>query len=153
MSLVACGGPGGGEPTPVNAVYELLRGCVGEGVTVTTGKAGVFLYAATADAAAVAEGMAREALARQGLAADVRLDRWDPSRQAWETPGDAAAAGLPPEQESNPGRKPLRTAGALIAAIIEGIASALKPGSATPALWRMVTLRLIRLPRASRRRS
>src|SRR5512146_3336320 len=91
--------------------------------------------------------MAREVLARQGLAADVRLDRWEPSRQARVPPGDTAAAGLPPEQEGDPGSRRLRTVGALIVAIIEGIGSALSPGQPRrssapgdyrPAGWRAI---------------
>jgi hypothetical protein len=121
---VAFGGPAGREPAAASAVCELLRGRVSEGVTVTAGKAGVFLYADAADAAADAEGVAREVLARQGLAADVRLDWWDPARQAWVSPGYEGAGGLPPEQEPDPGRKGLRTAGAVITAIIEGLGSA-----------------------------
>jgi hypothetical protein len=121
---VAFRGPAGGEPASARAVSELLRGRVGEGVAVTAGKAGVvFLYAAAADAAAGAEGVAREVLARKGLAADIRLDRWDPARQAWVPPGDEADGGLP-GQEPDPGRKGLRTAGAVIVAIVEGLGSA-----------------------------
>jgi len=79
------------------------------------------LYAATADAAAAAEGMAREVLAQQGLAADIRLEQWDQSRQAWLPAGDAAAVELPSGQERNPGRRRLRAAGAVIAAVLEGL--------------------------------
>ncbi|HEY0934409.1 MAG TPA: hypothetical protein VGD91_11770 [Trebonia sp.] len=65
-------------------------------------------------------------LARQGLAADIRLERWDPSPQAWldvrtELPGDAAAAEVPPGYERNPGRRRLRSLGALMTAISDGI--------------------------------
>ena len=84
----------------------------------------MFLYAGTADAAATAEGMAREVLAQQGVVADIRLDRWDPSRQAWLPPGDAAAAELPSAQERDPGRGRLRAAGAVVTAIFDGLGSA-----------------------------
>jgi hypothetical protein len=50
-------------------------------------------------------------LAQHGLAADIRLERWNPSRQAWLTSG----------QQENPGRRRLRSAGALIAAVIDAI--------------------------------
>jgi hypothetical protein len=63
-------------------------------------------------------------LARQGLAADIRLDRWDPSCQAWLPPSDAAAAELPSGQEHDPRRRRLRAAGAVITAIFEGLGSA-----------------------------
>jgi hypothetical protein len=135
VSLVARGAAAGGRLASANAVCKLLRARVGEEATVTAGKAGVvFLYAATADAAVAAEGMAREALARRGLAADVRLDQWDPSRRAWVPPGDAAAAGLPPEQEDDPGSRRRRAAGAVVVAIIEGIGHALAvPGGCSMA--------------------
>jgi len=68
--------------------------------------------------------VAREVLALQGLAADVRVDQWDPSRRAWVPPGDAAATELPPGQEGDRGRRRLRVVGAVIAALIEGAGSA-----------------------------
>ena len=81
------------------------------------------MYAATADAAATAEGMAREVLAQQGLVADIRLDRWDPSSQAWLPPGDAAAAELP-SGEHDPGHRRPRAAGAVVSAIFDGLGNA-----------------------------
>ncbi len=56
----------------------LLRSRAGEDVSVTAGKTGVFLYAATTGAAAAAEAMARKVPAQQGLPAGIRLDRWGP---------------------------------------------------------------------------
>lgn len=114
------------KPVSGNAVRDLLRSRVGEQISVTAGKTGIFLYAATADAAGTAEGRAREVLAEQGLAADIRLDRWDPSRQAWvdvrtEPLDDAAAPELPPGRERNLGRRRPRSDGGLIEAIIEAI--------------------------------
>ena len=124
MSLIACGQLASGKPVSADSVCDLLRSRAGEDVSVTAGKTGVFLYAATADAAATAEGMAREVLAQEGLVADIRLDRWDPSRQAWLPPGDAAAAELPSAQEHGPGRGRLRAAGAVVTAIFDGLSSA-----------------------------
>ena len=124
MSLIACGQLASGKPVSADSVCDLLRSRAGEDVSVTAGKAGVFLYAATADAAATAEAMAREVLAQQGLAADIRLDRWDPSREAWLPPGDAAAAELPSGQERDPGRRRLRAAGAVVTAIFDGLGNA-----------------------------
>jgi hypothetical protein len=124
VSLIACGQLAPGKPVFADSVCDLLRSRAGEDVSVTAGKKGVFLYAATADAAATAEAMARETLAQQSLAADIRLDRWDPSRQAWLPPGDAAAAELPSGQEHDPGRKRLRAAGAVVTAIFDGLGSA-----------------------------
>ena len=124
MSLIACGQLASGKPVFSDSVCDLLRSRASEDVSVTAGKTGVFLYAATADAAATAQAMAREVLAQQGLAADIRLDRWDPSREAWLPPGDAAAAELPPGQEHDPGRRRLRAASAVVTAIFDGLGSA-----------------------------
>ena len=88
------------------------------------GKTGVFLYAATADAAATAEGMAREVLAQQGLVAEIRLDQWDPSRQAWLPPSDAATAELTSEQEHDPRHRRLLALGAVVSAIVDGLGRA-----------------------------
>ncbi|MGD0705184.1 MAG: hypothetical protein ABSA02_35525 [Trebonia sp.] len=124
VSLIACGQLASGKPVFADSVCDLLRSRVGEDVSVTAGKTGIFLYAATADAAATAEGMAREVLAQQGLVAEIRLDRWDPSRQAWLAPGDPAAAELPSGQERDPGRRRLRAAGAVVTAIFDGLGNA-----------------------------
>jgi len=121
VSLVAFGQPARRKPVFADTVRDLLCSRAGADVSVTAGKAGIFLYAATADAAAAAEGMAREVLAQRGLAADIRLEQWDQSRQAWLPAGDAAAAELPSGQERNPGRRRLRAAGAVIAAALEGL--------------------------------
>jgi hypothetical protein len=69
--------------------------------------------------------LAREVLAQQGLAADIRLDRWDPSREAWLPHGDAAAAELPSAQEHDPHhRRRLRAVGAVVTAIFDGLGNA-----------------------------
>jgi hypothetical protein len=117
------------KPVSANVVRDLLCSRVGEEISVTAGKTGIFLYAATADAAGTAEGRAQEVLAEHGLAADIRLERWDLSRRAWvnvrtEPLGDAAAPELPSGHERNPGPRRLRSAGGLIAAIIEAIGDA-----------------------------
>ncbi len=98
------------KPVLANAVRDLLLSRVGEQISVTAGKKGIYLYAAAADAARTAERTAQEVLAEQGLAADILVERWDLSRQAWvdvrtEQPGDAAVPELPSEQEPNPGRR------------------------------------------------
>ena len=72
MSLIAGDQLTSGKPPFANSICDLLRSRAGEDVAVTAGKTGVFLYAATADAAATAEGMAREVLAKQGLVAESR---------------------------------------------------------------------------------
>ena len=117
--MIACGQLASGKRASARSVRDLLRSRAGEDVSVTAGKTGVFLYAATADAAATAEGMAREVLAQQGLVAEIRLDRWDPSRRAWLPPGDAAAAELPSGQEHDPNRR-LGAIGAVVTGILQG---------------------------------
>jgi hypothetical protein len=130
VSLITCVQLASGKPVLADSVCDLLRSRAGEDISVTAGKAGVFLYAATADAAATAEGMAREVLAQQGLVADIRLDRWDPSRQAWLPPSDAAAAEPPSGQEHDPGHRRLGAVGAVVTAIFDGLGNTgfLSPG-------------------------
>ena len=113
--------PAGGKPVSAGTVRDLLRSRAGAEVSVTGGKPGIFMYAATGEAAAAAEGTAREVLAEQGLAADIRVERWDQSRRAWLPPGETPAAELPSEQERRPGRNYLNAAGTVIAAILDGI--------------------------------
>jgi len=122
--VIACGQSSSGKPVFADSVCDLLRSRAGEDVSVTAGKTGIFLYAATADAAATAAGTAREVLAQQGLVADIRLARWDPSRQAWLAPSDAATAELTSEQEHDLGHGRLRAAGAVVSAIFDGLGSA-----------------------------
>jgi hypothetical protein len=116
--------PADGKPVSAGTVRDLLADRVGGEASVTAGKAGVFLYAATADAAAAAENVAREVLAQQGLAADIRVERWEPSLRTWLAPGDTAAPEPPSGQERGPGRRRLRAVGAVITAMIDGIGSA-----------------------------
>lgn len=129
MSLIIHDPPTIRKPASADAVRDLLRSRVGEEISVSAGKAGIFLYAATADAAGTAEHTAQAVLAEQRLAADIRLERWDPYRRAWgdvrtEPLGYAAAPELPSGHEHDPGRRRLRAVGGLIAAIIEAIGGA-----------------------------
>ena len=121
MRLTGWGQPARGKQVSADAVCGLLRTHVAAEVSVSAGKTGIFLYAATADAAATAAGIAREVLAQQGLAGGIAVERWDRSGQVWVPPGDVAVAGLPSGQEHSPGRRRLRAVGALIAAIIDAI--------------------------------
>jgi hypothetical protein len=124
VSLIACGQLASGKPVFADSVCDLLRSRAGEDVSVTAGKTGVFLYAATAHAAATAEGTAREVLAQHGLVADTRLDRWDPSRRAWLPPSDAATAEPTSGREHDRGHRRLRAAAAAVSAIFDGLGSA-----------------------------
>jgi hypothetical protein len=119
VRLTGWGQPARGKQVSADVVCGLLRAHVGAEVSVGAGKAGIFLYAATAGAAATAAGIAREVFAQQGLAAGIAVERWDRSGQVWLPPGDVAAAELPSGQEHSPGRGRLRAVGALIAAIID----------------------------------
>ena len=121
MSLVAWVQMAGAKPVSASAIRDALVGRVSAGVSVTARKAGVFLYAATADGAVAAEGAAREVLAELGTIAEVRVEGWDPVRRAWLPAGEAAAVDPPSGQERNPGRRRLRAVGAVIMAIMEGI--------------------------------
>jgi hypothetical protein len=123
VSLAVGGQPAYGKPVSADSIGALVRARAGEDVSVTAGKTGVFLYAATEDAAATAERIAREVLAQEGLVADIRLDRWDPSRQEW-LPSDAETAELPSGHERAPGRRRLRAAGEVVAAIFDGLGNA-----------------------------
>ena len=102
------------------------------------GAAGVILAAAGAHAAPTAgldsaaylllfhatAVLGASALAQQGLVADIGLDRWDPSREAWLPPGDTATAELTSGQEHVPARGRLRAVGAVVSAIFDGLGSA-----------------------------
>jgi hypothetical protein len=107
-----------GKPLSAHSAGGLLRGQVGAEVPVSTGKAGVLRYAPAADAAATVACLAQEQLARQGLAAQIAIERWEPSRQVWLPPGDAVAE-LPSEQDRGPGHRRLRAVGGLTAFIID----------------------------------
>ena len=124
VSLIAAGQLASGPPVFTGSVCDLLRSRAGEDVSVSSGKTGVFLYAATAEAAATAEGMAREVLAQEGLVADIRLDRWDQSRQDWQPASDPATAELTSEQEHDPRHRRLRAASAVVSAIFDGLGNA-----------------------------
>jgi hypothetical protein len=124
VSLTASGQLASGEPVFADSLCDLLRSRAGEGVSVTAGKTSVFLYAATANAAATAEAMAREVLAEQAVAADIRLDQWDPSSEAWLPHGDAAPTEVPSGQQQDSGHRRLRSAGAVVMGILDGLSNA-----------------------------
>jgi len=65
---------------------EDIRGQVGRGVGVGAGEGQIFLYAGTETAAAEAERIALDVLARAGLTAESAVHRWHPVEERWETP-------------------------------------------------------------------
>lgn len=74
---------------------EVLRSRFGDDIVISAEKRRIFLYAGRAAVAREAEFAARQVLAQHGLSADIRLDRWDPSGQAWRDARSGA-----PEQDA-----------------------------------------------------
>jgi hypothetical protein len=62
---------------------QTLRGRISSDVKVSQAGMGVFLYLASAHAAAQAEQVAREVLAEHHVTADVRCDQWNPISKSW----------------------------------------------------------------------
>jgi len=71
------------EDSPWTAAMRTLPGRVSSDVEVSQTGMGVFLYLASAHAAALAEQVAREVLAEHGVTADVRCDQWNPISKSW----------------------------------------------------------------------
>ena len=74
------------QPGSLRQVEEDIRRQVGRGVAVGAGDAQIFLYAGAEAAARDAEQIARDVLARHGMAAESALHRWHPIEERWETP-------------------------------------------------------------------
>jgi hypothetical protein len=126
VSLIFDHHPGAREKSySRTAIRDLLRSRFGDDIAVSAEKRRIFLYAGTADAAEEAEHVAREVLAQQNLGADFRLERWDPSGQAWRDAGagapDRAVAAVPAAYEDNPRQGRLRSAGALIGNVVQAV--------------------------------
>jgi hypothetical protein len=60
---------------------------LGRRVALSADGLNVFVYAGTEDAAREADGIAREVMTDQRLAADFAVDRWHPIEEAWEDAG------------------------------------------------------------------
>jgi hypothetical protein len=58
------------------------------GIEVSQTRTGVFLYAASANAAVQAEHVVRDVLAEHAVTADVRCDRWNPIGKSWTSHED-----------------------------------------------------------------
>ena len=81
--------PQAGQAQPSSSlrqVEEDIRGQVGRGIGVGAGEAQIFLYAGTETAAGDAERIARDVLARHGIAAESAVHRWHPIEERWESP-------------------------------------------------------------------
>jgi len=74
------------QPGSLRQAEEEIRRQVGGGVAIGAGDAQIFLYAGTEAAARDAEQIARDVLARHGMAAESALHRWHPIEERWETP-------------------------------------------------------------------
>ena len=81
--------PQAGHAQPSFSLRRLeddIRGQVGRGIGVGAGEAQLFLYAGTEAAAGEAERIARDVLARHGIAAEYAVHRWHPIEERWESP-------------------------------------------------------------------
>ncbi len=67
-------------------VEEDVRRQLGRTIAVGAGDSQIFLYAGTETAARDAERIARDVLARHGIAAESALHRWHPIEEQWENP-------------------------------------------------------------------
>ena len=65
---------------------EDIRRQVGRSIAVGADDRQIFLYAGTETAARDAERIARDVLARHGIAAESALHRWHPIEEQWENP-------------------------------------------------------------------
>jgi len=74
------------QPDSPRQVEEDIRRQVGGGVAVGAGDGQIFLYAGTEAAARSAEQIARDVLARHGMAAESAVHRWHPIEERWEAP-------------------------------------------------------------------
>jgi hypothetical protein len=114
LSIDFAGHPGAGRQFfRGRQAREVLRRRFGGDIVISAEKTRIFLYTGHAGVAEEAEVAARQVLAQQGLSADIRLDRWDPSDQVWrnarsdEPEQDAAA---PAADAGSPGRAPMSSA-------------------------------------------
>jgi hypothetical protein len=81
--------PQAGQAQPSSSLREAeedIRGQVGRGIGVGAGEEQLFLYAGTEAAAGEAERIARDVLARHGIAAESAVHRWHPIEERWESP-------------------------------------------------------------------
>ncbi len=74
------------RPFSLHEVEEDIRRQVGRPIAVGADDRQIFLYAGTETAARDAERIARDVLARHGIAAESALHRWHPIEEQWENP-------------------------------------------------------------------
>jgi len=98
LSIDFTGHPGAGRRFYYGReAREVLRSRFGDDIVISAEKRRIFLYTEHAGVAREAELAARQVTAQQGLSADIRLDRWDPSDQVWRD-----AQSNEPEQDAAP---------------------------------------------------
>ena len=72
------------QPMSLHEAEEDIRRQVGRTIAVGADDQQIFLYAGTETAARDAERVARDVLARHGMAAEPALHRWHPIEEQWE---------------------------------------------------------------------
>jgi len=77
---------GRAQRSSLHEVEEDIRRQVGRAVAVGADDRQIFLYAGTETAARDAEQIARDVLARHGMAGESALHRWHPIEEQWENP-------------------------------------------------------------------
>ncbi len=102
---------------------EALRSRVGGDIVISAEKRRLLLYTGLGGVAREAELAARQVLAQQGLSADIRLDRWDPSDQVWRN-----ARSNEPEQDAAPLASHAGSPGPMPSAMIEALATMIASG-------------------------
>jgi hypothetical protein len=81
--------PGMRGKSSLRTVVDDLHSHLGDDVPVSSGRAHIFVYAATAGAAREADEVARVVLAQHNLSGEFRLEHWDPPEEAWlDAPAD-----------------------------------------------------------------
>ena len=115
----------GGSRYQRATLRNLLRSRLGDGIVISAEHSYVYLYAGTAQAADEAAHTASEVLAQRNIGADLLIEHWDPSAEAWrdERTGAPSAADL---DVARPSR--LRSAAdVLVEATVRGYLDCLPP--------------------------
>jgi hypothetical protein len=119
LSIDFAGHPGAGRRFYRGSrARQALRGRFGGDIVISAGKRRLLLYAGHAGVAREAELAARQLLAQQGLSADIRLERWDPSDRAWRS-----ARSNEPEQDAAPLASRAGSPGPMPPAMVEALAT------------------------------
>ncbi len=124
LSIDFAGHPGAGRRFyRGRQAREALRSRFGGDIVISAEKRRLLLYTEHAGVAREAELAAQQVLAQQGLSADVRLDRWDPSDQVWRN-----ARSNEPEQDAAPLASRAGSPGPMPSAMVEALATMIASG-------------------------